>query len=60
MAAEKDTAAPLGLAGEIRFRGTGGSGALVLKYATLDQIDDILHRLRHGSHGRRHPAVAVD
>ena len=59
-ALERDLTALLGLAVEIRFRGTGGSGALVLKYATLDQLDDILHRLSHGTHGRRHSAVAVD
>jgi len=57
-ALERDLAALLGLAVEIRFRGNGGSGALVLKYSTLDQLDDILHRLSQGTHGRRHPPPA--
>ena len=56
-ALERDLAALLGLAVEIRFRGNGGSGALVLKYSTLDQLDDILHRLSQGTHGRRHSAL---
>jgi ParB family chromosome partitioning protein len=45
-ALEADLSAVLGLKAEIRFR--GGGGMLVLHYATLDQLDDILHRLRHG------------
>lgn len=56
VALERDLAALLGLAVEIRFRGKGG--ALVLNYSSLDQLDDILHRLSHGAHGRRHPAIA--
>ena len=51
LALERDLGALLGLAVEIRFRGTGGS--LVLHYSTLDQLDDILHRLSHGARGRR-------
>ena len=56
VALERDLAALLGLAVEIRFRGSGGS--LVLNYSSLDQLDDILHRLSHGTHGRRNPAAA--
>jgi ParB family chromosome partitioning protein len=53
-ALERDLGALLGLSVEIRFRGSGGS--LVLHYSTLDQLDDILHRLSHGARGRRAPA----
>lgn len=51
LALERDLGVSLGLAVEIRFRGSGGS--LVLHYNTLDQLDDILHRLSHGARGRR-------
>ncbi|MBK8208706.1 MAG: ParB/RepB/Spo0J family partition protein [Rhodospirillales bacterium] len=51
LALERDLGASLGLAVEIRFRGSGGS--LVLHYNTLDQLDDILHRLSHGARGRQ-------
>lgn len=40
---ERDLSSLLGLRVEIRFRGTGGE--IVLHYASLDQLDDILHRL---------------
>jgi ParB family transcriptional regulator, chromosome partitioning protein len=50
-ALERDLGNLLGLPVEIRFKGAGG--ALLLHYATLDQLDDILHRLSHGAHGRR-------
>jgi ParB family transcriptional regulator, chromosome partitioning protein len=53
LALERDLGALLGLAVEISFRGTGGS--LVLNYTTLDQLDDILHRLSHGARGRQAP-----
>lgn len=56
VALERDLAALLGLAVEIRFRGRGG--ALVLNYSSLDQLDDILHRLSQGTHGRRHTTPA--
>ncbi len=48
---ERDLSNAIGLAVEIRFQGTKGS--LVLHYTTLDQLDDILHRLSRGTHGRR-------
>jgi ParB family chromosome partitioning protein len=42
-ALERDLSTVLGLKVEIRFRGHGG--ALVLHYQSLEQLDDILHRL---------------
>lgn len=51
LALERDLATALGLAVEIRF-GKGG-GELVLRYTSLDQLDDILHRLSRGTHGRQ-------
>jgi ParB family chromosome partitioning protein len=43
-ALERDLATRLGLAVEIRHAGDGG--ALVLHYRTLDQLDDLVARLR--------------
>jgi len=51
VALERDLGTLLGIPVEIRFR--GGGGALVLSYTTLDQLDDILHRLTQGARGRR-------
>jgi ParB family transcriptional regulator, chromosome partitioning protein len=51
LALERDLGNALGLTVEIRFRGSKGS--LVLHYTSLDQLDDILHRLSRGTHGRR-------
>lgn len=51
LALERDLGNLLGLTVEIRFRGSGGS--LVLHYTSLDQLDDILHRLRHNAPGQR-------
>lgn len=45
-ALERDLSTVLGLKVEIRFRGHGG--ALVLHYQSLEQLDDILHRLHSG------------
>lgn len=50
VALERDLGNLLGLAVEIKLRRTGG--ALVLNYSSLEQLDDILHRLSHGRHGR--------
>ena len=50
-ALERDLATVLGLKVEIDFR--QGGGTLILHYASLEQLDDILHRLSHGSHGAR-------
>ena len=46
LALERDLSALLGLKAEIRFK--RGGGALVLHYATLEQLDALLHRLRRG------------
>jgi ParB family transcriptional regulator, chromosome partitioning protein len=43
-ALERDLGALLGLAVEVRFKGNGGT--LVLHYRSLEQLDDVLHRLR--------------
>jgi ParB family transcriptional regulator, chromosome partitioning protein len=51
LALERDLGNALGLSVEIRFSGSRGS--LVLYYTSLDQLDDILHRLSRGTHGRR-------
>jgi ParB family chromosome partitioning protein len=51
LALERDLGNALGLTVEIRFRGSKGS--LILHYSSLDQLDDILHRLSRGTHGRR-------
>ena len=51
VALERDLATLLGLKVEIEF-GNGG-GTLTLHYGSLEQLDDILHRLSHGSHGNR-------
>jgi ParB family chromosome partitioning protein len=52
LALERDLGNLLGLAVEIKLRRKGG--ALVLNYTSLEQLDDILHRLSHGYHGGRH------
>lgn len=49
LALERDISALLGLRVEIRF-GPGG-GHLTLHYSSLEQLDDILHRLSQGQHG---------
>ncbi len=46
---ERDLTNLLGLKVEIRFRGVGGS--LIIHYRSLDQLDDILHRLSHETRG---------
>jgi ParB family chromosome partitioning protein len=50
LALERDLANILGLKVEIRAHQSGG-GALTLHYSTLEQLDDILHRLTHGGQG---------
>ncbi len=52
LALERDLGNALGLSVEIKFHGSKGS--LVLHYTSLDQLDDILHRLSRGTHGRRY------
>jgi ParB family chromosome partitioning protein len=51
LALERDLSNLLGLAVEVKLRTDGG--ALILHYHTLDQLDDILHRLSHGTRGGR-------
>jgi len=43
LALERDLTALLGLKVSIKFQGTGGS--LTIHYRTLEQLDDVLHRL---------------
>jgi ParB family chromosome partitioning protein len=43
LALERDLTALLGLKVSIKFQGTGGS--LTIHYKTLEQLDDVLHRL---------------
>jgi len=45
-ALERDLSNLLGLKVEINFQ--GNSGTLVFHYASLEQLDDILHRVSHG------------
>jgi ParB family chromosome partitioning protein len=49
LALERDLSNLLGLAVEVKLRADGG--ALILHYRSLDQLDDILHRLSHGTRG---------
>jgi ParB family chromosome partitioning protein len=57
LALERDLGNLLGLAVELRLRRGGGS--LVLHYRTLEQLDDILHRLSHGASGHIGTAAGV-
>ena len=43
LALERDLSALLGLKVSVTFRGSGGE--LTIHYNTLDQLDDVLHRL---------------
>ncbi|MCW9036184.1 MAG: ParB/RepB/Spo0J family partition protein [Rhodospirillales bacterium] len=47
LALERDLTNSLGLKVEVNYQGSGGS--LVLHYGSLEQLDDLLHRLSHGS-----------
>ncbi len=47
LALERDLTSSLGLKVEVNYQGSGGS--LVLHYGSLEQLDDLLHRLSHGS-----------
>ena len=51
VALERDLSNLLGLKVEIKFR--GAAGTLTLHYASLEQLDGILHRLSEGSRGTR-------
>lgn len=48
LALERDLSQLLGLKVSITFAGRGGS--LAVEYDTLEQLDDILHRLSNGAH----------
>ncbi|MDP7668451.1 MAG: ParB/RepB/Spo0J family partition protein [Rhodospirillales bacterium] len=49
VALERDLSNLLGL--KVRFKFSGAGGTLTLHYASLEQLDDILHRLSEGVHG---------
>jgi ParB family chromosome partitioning protein len=49
IALERDLSNLLGLSVEVKLRADGGT--LTLHYRSLDQLDDILHRLSHGTRG---------
>lgn len=49
LALERDLSNLLGLRVGIRFK--GGAGALTIQYQSIEQLDDILHRLSQGTHG---------
>ncbi len=50
LALERDLSNLLGLT--VSIRNEGGGGELSVHYATLEQLDDILHRLSGGLHGK--------
>ncbi len=50
LALERDLTGLLGVKVDIKAAKKGG--ALTLHYTTLEQLDDLLHRLSHGHHGR--------
>jgi ParB family chromosome partitioning protein len=58
LALERDLSNLLGLAVEIKLRRKGG--ALVLNYTSLEQLDNILHRLSQGRHGERRGSDGMD
>ena len=58
LALERDLTNLFGLKVGIKFR--GGGGALIIHYGSLDQLDDILHRLSHEPHGAGPPGAAPD
>lgn len=51
IALERDLSNLLGLKVGIRFR--GGAGSLTIEYQSLEQLDEILHRLSRGATGTR-------
>ena len=56
LALERDISNLLGLSVQIRFGPSGGT--LTLNYKSLEQLDDILHRLSQGQHGTGRPNPA--
>ena len=57
LALERDLARHLGLKVAITAQGKGGQ--IAIHYTTLEQLDDILHRLSNGLHGHA-PALSTD
>ncbi len=55
LALERDLSNLLGLRVDVRFGGRGGT--LTLHYDSLEQLDDLLHRLSHGAQGRAGDAM---
>jgi len=51
LALERDLSALLGLKVNVEFG--GGGGAITIHYRTLEQLDDVLHRLHHPGGGAR-------
>jgi ParB family chromosome partitioning protein len=58
LALERDLTNLLGLKVSIRHGGKGGD--LSIEYGTLEQLDDLLHRLSNGVHGRAVELSAVN
>ncbi|HLN25911.1 MAG TPA: ParB/RepB/Spo0J family partition protein [Patescibacteria group bacterium] len=58
LALERDLSNLLGLKVSIRHGGKGGD--LSIEYGTLEQLDDLLHRLSNGVHGRAAELSAVN
>ncbi len=58
LALERDLSGLLGLKVNIRFHGRGGS--LTINYKTLEQLDDVLHRLSQGAAGREAPDTLAE
>jgi len=58
IALERELAALLGLAVHIRSAGEGGS--LTVRYDTLEQLDDVLHRLRYGPAAKPAPETDIE
>lgn len=51
IALERDLTGLLGLKVDINQKGKNNAGSLVLHYTSLEQLDNLLHRLSHGQQG---------
>jgi len=58
LALERDLSNLLGLKVGIQFH--GGAGTLTIHYQSLEQLDDILHRMSQGAHGAPHATDGLD
>jgi ParB family chromosome partitioning protein len=58
LALERDLTGLLGVKVDIKNAAKGG--ALTLHYSTLEQLDDLLHRLSHGQHGAKTDIMPMD